>query len=553
MGPNLLILHRCYKQLAVQWLNEVLSFVSSSVMLDSLVLRNRLLLVAAKRYIILVSVIPSTLSGQTLFDKRYATATWNCGRKVLETTDGYVAGGYHIAEDLVTLKREISAVLWKTDFNGDTLMTFIFSRGDTAYVNLPSNPQGLNSDESCTDMVKITDSNFVAVSWDQRFATHLYDYDVLLIKFNKDLDTLWTRSISHPNDTSLVAQSLIQTADGGFVVCGKAYSFANANYVGFMLKTDSLGNLLWLHTYNNPGPGQSLYDVKETPSGDLITSGTQIINAWNDDYSPVLFKTNAFGIINIVYNIPQINGFGASISYTNDGNYLCYNTTFPPVSIRKIIKFSEAGILFWSKDFGTYNNGGITSVIPAIGNGYIACGITDIPQVSNDWRGFLVRFDENGDSLWYREFNTPALDLFWDMESTSDGNYIITGETYDNGSLAIESRFWLVKTDSLGLFTGFNDLVGVEPSVILGLPFPNPVSDYFEVSFNIPETQLPDKGRKGVELLLFDQSGKQIATQSITSGTSIARFEMSLYAAGTYLVVFTIDGYNAGSRRVVKN
>ncbi|MBA3285474.1 MAG: hypothetical protein H0U27_10515, partial [Nitrosopumilus sp.] len=237
-------------------------------------------------YFILVLIIPSTTSGQTLFDKRYATATWNCGRKVLETTDGYVAGGYQIAEDLVTLKQEVSAVLWKTDFNGDTIETFILGQGDTAYLNLPSNPLGLNSDEGCSDMVKTLDSNFVALSWDQRYATHLYDYDVLLIKFNKDLDTLWTVSISHPNDTSLVAQSLIQTTDGGFVVCGKSYSFANANYVSFMLKTDSLGNLLWMRTYNNPGPGQSLYDVKETPAGELIASGTQIINAWNDDYSP---------------------------------------------------------------------------------------------------------------------------------------------------------------------------------------------------------------------------------------------------------------------------
>jgi hypothetical protein len=36
-----------YKKLAVQWLNEALCFVSSSVLADSLVLRNRQLLVAA--------------------------------------------------------------------------------------------------------------------------------------------------------------------------------------------------------------------------------------------------------------------------------------------------------------------------------------------------------------------------------------------------------------------------------------------------------------------------------------------------------------------------
>jgi len=39
-----------YKKLAVQLLNEALSFVSSFVVADSFVLRNRQLLVAAKRY-----------------------------------------------------------------------------------------------------------------------------------------------------------------------------------------------------------------------------------------------------------------------------------------------------------------------------------------------------------------------------------------------------------------------------------------------------------------------------------------------------------------------
>lgn len=41
-----------YKKLAVQWLFEALSFVSSSLLADSFRLRNRQLLVAAKRYML---------------------------------------------------------------------------------------------------------------------------------------------------------------------------------------------------------------------------------------------------------------------------------------------------------------------------------------------------------------------------------------------------------------------------------------------------------------------------------------------------------------------
>ena len=39
-----------YKKLAVQWLNETLCFVSSSLLADSFCLRNHQLLLAAKRF-----------------------------------------------------------------------------------------------------------------------------------------------------------------------------------------------------------------------------------------------------------------------------------------------------------------------------------------------------------------------------------------------------------------------------------------------------------------------------------------------------------------------
>ena len=50
MSRNCTVYNSTYKKLAVQWLHEALCFVSSSVVVDSFRLRNRQLLVAAKRY-----------------------------------------------------------------------------------------------------------------------------------------------------------------------------------------------------------------------------------------------------------------------------------------------------------------------------------------------------------------------------------------------------------------------------------------------------------------------------------------------------------------------
>ena len=50
MADKLTAHNSTYKKLAVQWLSEASRFVSNSLVADSFVLRNRQLLVAAKRY-----------------------------------------------------------------------------------------------------------------------------------------------------------------------------------------------------------------------------------------------------------------------------------------------------------------------------------------------------------------------------------------------------------------------------------------------------------------------------------------------------------------------
>jgi len=52
MGIREYAYNSTYNKLAVQWLNEVLCFVSNSLVADSFVLRNRQLLVAADRQVV---------------------------------------------------------------------------------------------------------------------------------------------------------------------------------------------------------------------------------------------------------------------------------------------------------------------------------------------------------------------------------------------------------------------------------------------------------------------------------------------------------------------
>ncbi|MBK7390837.1 MAG: T9SS type A sorting domain-containing protein [Bacteroidetes bacterium] len=91
------------------------------------------------------------------------------------------------------------------------------------------------------------------------------------------------------------------------------------------------------------------------------------------------------------------------------------------------------------------------------------------------------------------------------------------------------------------------------PGTLMSNPFPNPANNYFEVNITIPETQIPYNGNSEVELLLFDIEGKQLALKQITTNTKSIHFDISDLAAGTYYVVLSLNGYNAGGKVIVKN
>jgi len=82
-----------------------------------------------------------------------------------------------------------------------------------------------------------------------------------------------------------------------------------------------------------------------------------------------------------------------------------------------------------------------------VGGGYIAAGFSR-SFGGIDYDMYLVRTDENGDTLWARTYGGADDDLANSVRPTSDGGFIIAGYTKSFG--AGGSDFYLVKTDSDG-------------------------------------------------------------------------------------------------------
>jgi hypothetical protein len=78
--------------------------------------------------------------------------------------------------------------------------------------------------------------------------------NVYLVKTDSLGDTLWTRT--YGGTSWEVGYSVQQTQDGGFIITGETTSFGAGFYDVYLVKTDSVGDILWARTY-----GGTDYDI----------------------------------------------------------------------------------------------------------------------------------------------------------------------------------------------------------------------------------------------------------------------------------------------------
>jgi len=103
--------------------------------------------------------------------------------------------------------------------------------------------------------------------------------------------------------------------------------------------------------------------------------------------------------------------------------------------------------LQWQKTFGGSGPDEGYSVQQTSDGGYIIAGATWSSDTGN-WDVYLVKTDPNGNSEWEKTFGPSERDFAASVHQTSDGGYIITGDTSSLGTG--DADVYLVKTDPNG-------------------------------------------------------------------------------------------------------
>ena len=240
----------------------------------------------------------------------------------------------------------------------------------------------------------------------------------------------WNHTIPFPTEPEMNSgpdsgiRGGIQTSDEGYLIYGG--SLWNEPSSGFLIKTDSSGNIQWNQTYSDLPDGYTsaqINSVQQTIDNGFIFC-INYVNNTDIIYNTALIKTDINGVQEWS-QLLQSNPVSGSclalqmITDTFDGGYILTgwrieNINIPDLAHSDIplMKVNSLGIEEWTQTFEGNGHGFLTPepfVQQTIDEGYVISG--------SDWQGESLIFDQNG------HYN--ALIIKTDSEGTLSSEFTI--------------------------------------------------------------------------------------------------------------------------------
>jgi len=379
-----------------------------------------------------------------------------------------------------------------------------------------------------------------------------------LIKFNSSGDTIWMRT--YPGLRNDYGVRCLETSDHGIITLVFSFTHSTGNGDIAILKTDSIGNVLWWQNYGGvgrdfPAEIEKLYD-----QGFIITGYS---TSFTPHAAAYFVRVDSLGTVKWEKTVSgQTNYCGNYIHLLNDTQYVlngCVSdTSIAANDDTEAVTYyavSDSSINYPTRFFVHHTTRYGLNYILINPTGNIVSFGTIKDSVTGVYLGLIASYSLTGIFQWERKVYIDAREYhqFNDGKISTDGGIVLVGETF--GSTHTED-IWLVKLDSLGcLFPGCNLYENIQdltpPKQQLGLKiYPNPVVDKATL---IIENSSDYRG-ESASVVIFDVLGCEVFRTSYYFDGYLPQVPITLAdkPPGLYSVRVSVKGEAFGELKLVK-
>jgi len=269
------------------------------------------------------------------------------------------------------------------------------------------------------------------------------DWDLILIKTDSSGNQLWERV--YGNIKMDYGNYVHQTSDGGYIITGATVPPSSDRSEVWLVKTDSAGMMTWNKTY----PAQySEYGacVRETADGGFIIAG----KAGSIRPDVWIIKTDISG--NKQWDKKFDTGdedYGHFIQQTSDGGYIIVGRTMDTTNDENVylIKIDGNGNGKWTRVIGGAGREAGYEVYETRDSGFIIFGASNTDS-HGLWDAMILKTNSMGYEQWTKLYGGPGVDTAYSGRETYDGGFIMFATTDSNSAMSFDA--WLIKTDSNG-------------------------------------------------------------------------------------------------------
>jgi uncharacterized delta-60 repeat protein len=320
---------------------------------------------------------------------------------------------------------------------------------------------GGSGDDVAYAVQETSDEGYIIAGYTYSFGAGESDYWIL--KLTSEGVVEWQFTYGGIGDDR--AYSIQETSDEGYIVAGYMHFFGVQTSDIWILKLTSGGDIEWQHIYGGTGDDKA-YSVQQTSEGGYIVAGsTQYLGAMDHDFWVLKLTPAGFFEWQRIYR-----GYGDDVAYfvqeTSDEGYIVAGDTNSfgfKESEFWVLKLTSIGDIEWERIYGGSDNDYLNCIQETSDGGYVVTGNT-YSFGGGDSDFLVLKLSSTGNIEWQRAYGGSEEDVTYYIQETSDEGYIAAGYTDSFG--AGGSDFLLLKLFSNGDIDPSCELVGISNATV---------------------------------------------------------------------------------------